>query len=350
MAETTRGLKIKVGVLVIVAVVLLLGFLVLLGNLSLGAQRTLYVEFADSGSMLAGAPVKIAGVRAGRVQAVDFLVDREARKSAGRAGAPPVNVRVQLSVRLEMAPSVRQDSTFIITTQGVLGEKYLEIVPGTAGSPEWPDGAYIRGMDPPRMDVLFSRVDAVMAQVQEALSGPDGQIQLGVLVQRVTRLATTLDDLLQRNHGKLDAMLTDLQATTADARVLVAALRQGMGDGSDLQAIQHDARRITGLMAQQLGPTVRATRKTLGKADVALDAATALVERTGPKLDEALVALPGLLAQAEGILQGVAELVDGVKSGQGTVGQLMSDQEIFDDLKEMLRNLKRHPWKMLWRE
>jgi phospholipid/cholesterol/gamma-HCH transport system substrate-binding protein len=39
-----------------------------------------------------------------------------------------------------------------------------------------------------------------------------------------------------------------------------------------------------------------------------------------------------------------------VSTGRGTIGQLIIDQEIYDDLKEMLRDLKRHPWKMLWRE
>ena len=39
-----------------------------------------------------------------------------------------------------------------------------------------------------------------------------------------------------------------------------------------------------------------------------------------------------------------------IRAGKGTIGGLMSDQEIYDDLKEMLRELKRRPWKIMWKE
>jgi len=32
------------------------------------------------------------------------------------------------------------------------------------------------------------------------------------------------------------------------------------------------------------------------------------------------------------------------------VGQMLSDEEIYDDLKELLRDIKQHPWKLIWEE
>ncbi len=353
-----RMIEVKVGALVIVAVTLLIGFVVLLGNVSVGARRVLYIEFADSGSMLAGAPVKIAGVRAGRVEAVTFLVDRDARRSAARRpDAPPVNVRVTAAIDEAMAPSVRQDSQFIITTQGVLGEKYLEIVPGSAGSPEWPVESTIRGDDPPRVDVLFSRIDSIMAQVQEALSGPDGEVRVGELVVRLSRLVKHADELLSRNGDHLDVVFENVAGASVDARQVVAALRRGLGDGGDLVALRTDVRRVAAVLAQQAGPTAQAARRTLSRAEAALiqaDEAMAEVRAVvaanqGP-LAETLGGLPPLVRDAEIIARDVRYLTEGLKSGRGSVGQLIVDQEIYDDLKEMLRDLKRHPWKLLWRE
>ncbi|HEY3500652.1 MAG TPA: MCE family protein, partial [Polyangiaceae bacterium] len=42
-------------------------------------------------------------------------------------------------------------------------------------------------------------------------------------------------------------------------------------------------------------------------------------------------------------------LVKRVKQGQGTVGQLMADEALYDDLSEFVRDLKHNPWKLLWK-
>ena len=39
-----------------------------------------------------------------------------------------------------------------------------------------------------------------------------------------------------------------------------------------------------------------------------------------------------------------------LKKGRGTVGALLVDQQIYDDLKELTRDLKRNPWKFFWKE
>jgi phospholipid/cholesterol/gamma-HCH transport system substrate-binding protein len=38
-----------------------------------------------------------------------------------------------------------------------------------------------------------------------------------------------------------------------------------------------------------------------------------------------------------------------VRRGEGTVGALVMDEAIYDDLQEMLRDLKHNPWKFFWR-
>ena len=43
-------------------------------------------------------------------------------------------------------------------------------------------------------------------------------------------------------------------------------------------------------------------------------------------------------------------LVADIKKGKGTAGALLVDQQIYDDLKELVRDLKRNPWKFFWKE
>jgi phospholipid/cholesterol/gamma-HCH transport system substrate-binding protein len=43
-------------------------------------------------------------------------------------------------------------------------------------------------------------------------------------------------------------------------------------------------------------------------------------------------------------------IVAHIKGGKGTVGALVMDEEIYDNVQEMVRDLKHNPWKFLWRE
>jgi phospholipid/cholesterol/gamma-HCH transport system substrate-binding protein len=57
-------------------------------------------------------------------------------------------------------------------------------------------------------------------------------------------------------------------------------------------------------------------------------------------------------AAAEGKLavRDARAIIGHVKSGRGTLGALVMDEALYDDLQEMLRDLKHNPWKFFWRE
>ena len=345
-----RSLQIRVGALSLVALVLLAGFVLVLGSVSVGAQRTLYIELADSGSILKGAPVKIAGVRAGRVEHVEFLVARDARRSELLPGeAPAVNVRLKVSVDEEMAPAVRKDSEFFVTTQGVLGEKYLEIVPGSLNAPEWTDGAHIRAHDPARMDLLFAKASSILGKIEQALGGMDGP-KLGELVGNLIRLTGHLDEVLVANRGRIDAIVQNLESTSADAAVLVRSLREGVGSGENVGAIVQNVRTVSEVFARESGPLAETARRTLGTVDQTVSTVNEVVQKHRPGIEATLENLEPLSAHARSAARDASAITQGIAMGRGTAGQLLVDQEIYDDLKEMLRDLKRHPWKMLWKE
>ena len=67
------GLKLKVGLLVLVAIGITVGFSVALGAFDWGEKRAYTIEFGDSGALRPGAHVRIAGMKAGRVRSVPAL-------------------------------------------------------------------------------------------------------------------------------------------------------------------------------------------------------------------------------------------------------------------------------------
>jgi phospholipid/cholesterol/gamma-HCH transport system substrate-binding protein len=43
-------------------------------------------------------------------------------------------------------------------------------------------------------------------------------------------------------------------------------------------------------------------------------------------------------------------MVTDLRKGKGTAGALLVREEVYADLREMIRDLKRNPWKFFWKE
>lgn len=129
MQKKETAIEVKVGALVLFGVALLAAFVFVLGDFSLSEGFEFYVEFENSGGLKPGADVAIAGINVGGVNSLRFVKDN-AKEPKVKDGldAAPVGVRVKIRVDKEFADAIRENSEFFITTRGVLGEPYIEIV------------------------------------------------------------------------------------------------------------------------------------------------------------------------------------------------------------------------------
>ncbi|GAB4532891.1 MAG: MlaD family protein [Haliangiales bacterium] len=337
----TRGIEYKVGILIIVAIAILVGFIVVLGNFALGGGYTLYVDFDYSGNIQPGAPVRVSGIKLGRISAVEFhggkLDEDESRR---------VQVRLEVWLRDEARDAVRQDAEFYINTQGVLGEQYLEIVPGKdyKNAPLEPDSVHL-GNSPPRMDLLLSRLFLVLESVTDVLRNDKDVIR-----NLLANSASAVDELnrqLVDNRETIAALLTNANDLSREATATLERVNSGLGDPRvigrtlrdadallvnanqsietltpPLQALLDDATRATGLITEE-------------RVDRAIDVADKAADAAG---------------KAGGLIDNVDGMVTDIRAGKGTAGALLVREEVYADLREMLRDLKRNPWKFFWRE
>ena len=120
-----RSTEIKVGILILVCMGLLAGFVFILGNFSLSKGMHFYVDFQFVGNLAEGAPVKVSGIKVGKIKEIQFHAGKYDDKLKRR-----IFVRLKVWVEDRAAKAIRTDSNFYINTQGMLGEQYLEITPG----------------------------------------------------------------------------------------------------------------------------------------------------------------------------------------------------------------------------
>ncbi|TMQ06679.1 MAG: MCE family protein [Deltaproteobacteria bacterium] len=340
-----RGLEYKVGLLILASTGILVSFLFILGNYSLRSGFTIYLDYNYVGSLQAGAPVKLSGIKVGKVRAVELYGGRQDPAIGKR-----VQVRVTAWVEDRVGDSIRSDAEYFINTAGVLGEQYLEIVPGTdwARPPIRPDTIvhdehYVH--DPPRTDLVVARLYEVLDGVSGVLR--DDRDQIKHLLANGASAVAEANQLLTDNRAQIGELIGGATAFARQATTTLDKVNAGLGDGkpvasliasadatlvtarSSLQTLTPpassfltDATRVTGLVTEQ----------RLGAVDRALDSATTAAGRAGTLLDNA---------------NGV---VTDLRAGKGTAGALLSRDELYSDLREMIRDLKRNPWKFFWKE
>jgi phospholipid/cholesterol/gamma-HCH transport system substrate-binding protein len=74
---------------------------------------------------------------------------------------------------------------------------------------------------------------------------------------------------------------------------------------------------------------------------------------TEERIDKAIQVAEGAVAatgKAGKLIDNVDGMVTDVRKGKGTAGALLVREEVYADLREMIRDLKRNPWKFFWKE
>ncbi|TNF27086.1 MAG: MCE family protein [Deltaproteobacteria bacterium] len=338
-----RAIEIKVGILVTVCVALLVVFIVLLGNFATGSGGEIFLDVDTSAALKAGAPIKVAGVPSGRVTNVDYrggAVD----PAVGR----PVQVRVTLSIAKDKLATLRRDARFYITTQGVLGEKYVEIEPRGVEAPLLAPGDVVVGEPPLRIELMATNANRVLSSLSEILRKNERNLDTiisdaAATMKSVRRVAERADTLLADNSPKVGEVIDGLLAVEAEVKQLAEAANAVLGDGSEARAAVRNIAALSGDAREAIGPVVTDVRRTLAKYGDLADAGREFV-------GEVREVAARSLGNVDAVLDDVKVVTGALRNGEGTIGALLSDKEMYDDIREMMKDLKRHPWKFIWKE
>ncbi|HEY0189973.1 MAG TPA: MlaD family protein, partial [Kofleriaceae bacterium] len=230
-----RGLEFKVGLLMAGAAAILVVLIFVLGNFSLRSGFELRIDYDYIGSLAAGAPVKLSGIKVGKVESVELFGGRIDPAVKGR-----VQVRVTAWIEDRVADAIRGDAEFFINTAGVLGEQYLEIVPGKDWDhPPLPPGAIVHDPhfvhDPPRTDLVVARLYEVLDGVSGVLR--DDKDAIKHLLANGASAAAELDRLLVDNRDELGGLIRGASGLTRRATITLEKLNAGLGDGRPVASL-----------------------------------------------------------------------------------------------------------------
>src|SRR5256884_2904693 len=198
MSEEQRELAVKfrVGLFVLVALAAFLGMVYALGARArlFEARYTIHADFTEVAGLTEGATVRLAGVQIGRVGGVHL------------PGQPGGKVRVDLNIAWRYADRIRRDSIARIETQGLLGDKVVEVTVGTTAAPPLQPGEVLTAREPTDFArVLTQGADtardaaALVAALRKTAEDVNGSKLVGDVSATVAKISRVVD---QVEHGR----------------------------------------------------------------------------------------------------------------------------------------------------
>lgn len=327
----SRAREWRVGALVVAAGLVLLFVLVATGPLRIAGGRRLAIDFGFAGPIKPGAAVRVSGVVVGAVTDVEFLggIDPKA--------GPDDMVRVHCRVDEKAAPVLTTTAQFYVTTLGVLGEHYVDVVPRPGGQP-LPDGAEVEGVDLARADLLLPRAAALLEILSAILD--ENREEATELVRGLSSLIRRLDAMLGEDGGT-DAAAEEARALLVDVRALVGGLRTAIGDGETLRgAIARGDRLAQAIEQAEPGALAGDVRRTLAVLNEGLAGDPEAQRRALARFEATFATLDQVAARAD-------RLLAQIERGEGGAGKAFHDEELVRDLKAVLKGLSDNPVRFL---
>jgi phospholipid/cholesterol/gamma-HCH transport system substrate-binding protein len=356
MADDRLGLQIRIGAFILTGLLVFFAIIYLLGAQARYFERKydLVAEFTEVGGLIEGATVRLAGVQIGRVTSVE-LPER-----------PGAKVRVTLTIARRFSERIRRDSEAKIATQGLLGDKIVEISPGNPAAPILRPGEALATQESVEMQQMFkagadtllivkelagslkttaervdriakeietgkgvvhaliynepealTRLNAILTRTQALLARAEqGDHAVGVLLSpesgRSMRALLAAMDAIGRTAEKLEARDTLLSALLHDPQYKAIA--------DDLRVVAHNFRDVSERVAQGQG--------LLGQ-----------LTRDGQ--DGALGSLGDATADFRAAMANLRVVTDRLRQGEGTVGALLEDPTVYENLVQFLEGARR---------
>lgn len=213
----------KVGILFFLTFALVVSFAYILGAFNpFSSQHTLNVMYNFAGGIEVGSPVRVMGIKAGKVEKIIFHPEMK------MPDGEEVKLNIKISISKSAWSSIRKDSRFYINLAGIIGEKYIEISPGSLDSPQMQSGDTIRGEDPPRIDQLLSQSYGLASKLINFFEKNKSQM---------SNTIKTMENLVVNFNKTL--MLLEKTSNQAQLTELLKNITQISGD---IAAISHDLR------------------------------------------------------------------------------------------------------------
>ena len=304
--------EVKIGILALVAIGMAFwGFKYIQGTNLFSNSNAYYANYDNVTGLTVGTPVQISGVIVGSVS--DIQLDQQTRL-----------VQVQMDVRDEI--NVPKSTVAYIVSASILGEKAIDLnytnpCFGEGDCAE--DGAVLEGSTKSMLEEFLG-----VNEGENPLGDFKGQLGDVVDSLRYTLFDPESDNPIARSSNDL---ATTMESLKASSRTLQRILNSNAGE------IDRTMKNIAGV-----SETLAAKQESLGTIiDNASGVTTKLnqleLEETVEGINTAVGDLKTTVGKANNAIEGVTVILNDVRDGRGTLGKLLTDDELGNRLEQTIQ-------------
>ncbi len=296
---------LKVGLFVTAAFVSFVVFLQIVSTRGVGSSQSYEVSalFDDVLGLEPASRVQVAGIDVGRIGRVE-LEGSKAR------------VFLDIEERIELYEDAAVEKVAI----SLLGDYKLALTPGSASRPKIPPGGEIKNVrSKSDIDAITDEVRAIAESLRGLIAGRDGEpapfqrivddIQGAVAAARTITESVRKD--IDANTRRLESILRNIDDFTADLKTI------SKDKDDDIDRIVEDTRAIAA--------SIRRTSESVERM---------VAGAKDDDLDESVRSLRESLDALNRSLTNVASITEKVDDGEGTVGKLVNDDQLHQDIAE----------------
>lgn len=304
--ETRVGLLVLVGI----AIFMYMGFQVGAFRFDAGRYRSYSMNFKDISGLTRKSDVKIAGVKVGWVEELELF------KANGS--------QAQVKVMVMKDYKLYEDSHAIVRQDGLLGPKYLEVIPGDPLLPRLAAGATLSqpSVEGVSIDDLLKKFQTIATNVEEAtgsirgaIGGPVGREQMKDIfdnLHNTTQKLSSFSDMLEHSFDRNQESIDNFLQIGSDIRSLSKKL-----EDSVFPAFQESIEKISSVFDRDFD---RVANKLVSTAEVFEDASI----------------------QARDGFRNVSSVAQKIDEGQGLLGKLVNEDDTYRDLKVAIKGIRNY--------
>ena len=105
-----------------------------------------------------------------------------------------------------------------MTAQGVLGEQFLAINPGSPDKPPLEEGAEVKGIDPPRLDLFLAKAYELLDTTVNGINS--NREELGAIIDNTAGLLKGLNFIVSGNRERIERTMANIEDITVEAKQL----------------------------------------------------------------------------------------------------------------------------------
>jgi len=281
--------QIKVGVFVFAVLVLAMYVIFMLGGEKQMFQRryALNASFDDISGLRVGAPIQLAGLQVGYVDKIRFPKNLADKK-----------IGIELKINKKYQARIRSDSTAKIETQGLLGDKFIFVTVGSEEQPVLNNGEVIQTVESTSIFDIAKKSSDIVNDVKDAADSAKKFFE-GMYTSRadVGETLHSLKNIMKQaetGSGFIHALLYDPKG-----KEIVSDMADGIKSLKDLVGSTDDENKKTGQVSNIL--------KNLKSAS-----------------------------------KDIKEIASRVNNGEGTIGGLLTDPSVYNDLRSLLGKANRN--------